>query len=102
MSNYFCRKAVLQFFPGNFSEQEKNHLQTLVNGKFHKVVVAQIRLSNFFSRIFRSEALVYNNYSYYISVEPFYINYLTLDSRTNAIIIFLMQLPTHQAGFKKI
>ena len=63
-------------------------MQTLMNGKFHKVVLAQIRLSIFFSRIFRSEALVYNNYSYYFSVEPFYANYLTLDSRTNAKISY--------------
>ena len=69
-------------------------MQTLMNGKFHKVVLAQIRLSIFFSRIFRSEALVYNNYSYYFSVEPFYVNYLTLDSRTNAIISYAVAHPS--------
>ena len=35
MSNYFCRKAVLQFFPGNFSEQEKKNTCRQMNGKFH-------------------------------------------------------------------
>ena len=54
MSNYFCRKAVLQFFPGNFSEQEK---------KTFADINALIRFSIFFRRIFRSEALVYNYYS---------------------------------------
>ena len=73
---------------------KKKHLQKVVNRNFHKVVLAQMRLSHFFSRTFRSEALVYNNYSYYFSVEPFYVNYLTLDSRTNAIISYAVAHPS--------
>ena len=40
--------------------------------------------SNFFSRILRSEALVYN--SYFFSEQPFDGNYSTLDSPTNTVI----------------
>ena len=40
--------------------------------------------SNFFSRIVRSEALVYN--LYFFPEQPFYGNYPTLASHTNTII----------------
>ena len=42
--------------------------------------------SQFFSRIVRSEVLVYN--SYFFSEQPFYGNYFTLDSHTNTVTSF--------------
>ena len=51
---------------------------------------------NFFSRILRSKDLVYN--SYIFPEQPFYGNYTTLDTHTNAVYKFLTRLPTRQDG----
>ena len=72
---YIC----LQFFPGNFYRQ--------MYRKFLKkvlVLLAHVTTSNFFSRILKSEALVYS--SYIFLKESFYGNYLKLDSHTNTVI----------------
>ena len=58
-----------------------------MNRQFKKValgLLAHVTPSIFFSRILRSEALVCN--SYFLSGEPFYGNYSTLDSHTNTVI----------------
>ena len=47
-------------------------------------LLAHVTPSIFFSKILRSEALVYN--SYFFSEQLFYGNYLTLDSHTNTVI----------------
>ena len=55
--------------------------------KFKKVVLSllvHVTPLNFFSRILRSEALVYK--SYFFQRSPFYRNYSTLDSHTNTVI----------------
>ena len=55
--------------------------------KFKKVVLGvleKVTPSNFFGRILRNEALVYN--SYFFPEQAFYGNYSTLDSHTNTVI----------------
>ena len=47
-------------------------------------LLAHVMPSIFFSRIVRSDALVYN--WYFFSEQPFYGNYSTLDSHTNTVI----------------
>ena len=72
---YIC----LQFFPGYFYRQ--------MYRKFFKNVLgllAHVTPSNFFSRIHKSEALVYN--SCLFSKRRFYGNYSTLDFHTNTAI----------------
>ena len=71
---YIC----LQFFPGNFYRQ--------IYRKFLKKVLgllAHVMPSNFFSRILKSEALVYN--SYFFGNQPFYGNCSTLDSHMQTL-----------------
>ena len=54
--------------------------------KFQKVVsglLVHVTPLIYFSRILKSEALVYKSY---FSEEPFYGNYSTLDSHTNTVI----------------
>ena len=55
---------------------------------YYKVVLglpAHVTPLIFFSRILRSEALVYN--SFFFSEQPFYGNYSTLDSYTRNTVI---------------
>ena len=73
--SYIC----LQFFPGNFYRQVYRKLKKKVLG-----LLAHIASSNCFSRILKSEALVYN--SYIFLKWPFYGNFWTLDSHTNTLI----------------
>ena len=47
-------------------------------------LLAHVTPSIFFNRFLRSEALVYN--SFFFSEQPFYGNYLTLDSHANTVI----------------
>ena len=55
---YIC----LQFFPGNFYRQMYRKFKKKVLG-----VLAHVTPSNFFSRILKSEALVYSSYIFLIS-----------------------------------
>ena len=54
-----------------------------MNGKFHKVESLGVKLQ--FTIIIQT---------YYFSVEPFYVNYWTLDSLTNAIISYAVAHPS--------
>ena len=59
-------------------------------------LLAHVIPSIFFSRILRSEALVYISFLFF-SEQPFYGSYLTLGSDTNNIISHA-GLPTRQDG----
>ena len=66
--------------------------------KFKKVglgLLGHVTPSIYFGRILRSEVLVYK--SYLFLEQPFYRNYLTLDSHTNTVIT---HLPSCQDGIE--
>ena len=80
----------LQFFPENFYRKMYRQIKKKVLG-----LLAHVTPSNFFSRILKSEALVYNSYFFQNSRFKEII-YSTLDSHTNTVI--LTCLPTQQDG----